>query len=75
MREAQESKLGPIARANGWSLDWHDTVEGVSHDAHKFTLVLAHEFFDALPFHLLQVREPPDRYQSPVLILHPRKRS
>ncbi|KAI0707155.1 S-adenosyl-L-methionine-dependent methyltransferase [Earliella scabrosa] len=54
MREAQESKLGPIARANGWSLDWHDTVEGVSHDAHKFTLVLAHEFFDALPFHLLQ---------------------
>ncbi|TBU50338.1 S-adenosyl-L-methionine-dependent methyltransferase [Dichomitus squalens] len=54
MRAAQEAKLGPIAQKNGWSLHWHDSVDDVTPDAEMFTLVLAHEFFDALPFHLLQ---------------------
>ncbi|KAI0749705.1 S-adenosyl-L-methionine-dependent methyltransferase [Daedaleopsis nitida] len=54
MRSAQQTKLGSIAQANGWNLTWHDSVDGVPHDDRMFTLVLAHEFFDALPFHLLQ---------------------
>ena len=56
MRAAQEVKLGPLAQKNGWTLKWHDSIDGLRPDTDKFTLVSAHEFFDALPFHLLQVR-------------------
>ena len=61
MRATQEAKLGDFAQRNGWTLSWHDSVDQIAPDARMFTLVLAHEFFDALPFHLLQVRVPPDR--------------
>ncbi|KAI0368764.1 DUF185-domain-containing protein [Pilatotrama ljubarskyi] len=54
MRTAQESKLSFLAQTHGWDLHWHDAVDQVTQDSSKFTLVLAHEFFDALPFHLLQ---------------------
>ncbi|KAI0635645.1 DUF185-domain-containing protein [Trametes polyzona] len=54
MRKAQESKLSFLAQTHGWKLHWHDSVDQVPHDDSKFTLILAHEFFDALPFHLLQ---------------------
>ena len=56
MRAAQEAKLSFLAQTHGWTLHWHDGVDQVQHDDSKFTLALAHEFFDALPFHLLQVR-------------------
>lgn len=56
MRAAQKTKLGPIVQKNGCGLNWHDSIDGLRPDADKFTLLLAHEFFDALPFHLLQVR-------------------
>ena len=65
MRSAQQEKLGPIAQQNGWVLNWHDSVDGVPHDAAKFTLLVAHEFFDALPFHLLQVSSSAARHPSP----------
>ncbi len=58
MRAAQKVKLGPIAQKNGWSLRWHDSIDDLRPNANKFTLLLAHEFFDALPFHLLQVCVP-----------------
>ncbi|PIL35374.1 hypothetical protein GSI_02100 [Ganoderma sinense ZZ0214-1] len=54
MRAAQKLKLGPIAWKNGWSLSWHDSIDSLRPYADKFTLLLAHEFFDALPFHLLE---------------------
>ncbi|EIW57294.1 DUF185-domain-containing protein [Trametes versicolor FP-101664 SS1] len=54
MRSAQDAKLSFLAKTHGWQLHWHDAVDQVPHDSSKFTLVLAHEFFDALPFHLLQ---------------------
>ncbi|RDX57085.1 DUF185-domain-containing protein [Lentinus brumalis] len=57
MRSTQEAKLGPLAQSNGWNLSWRDAVDDIPHDASKFTLVVAHEFFDALPFHLLQKTE------------------
>ncbi|TFK90509.1 DUF185-domain-containing protein [Polyporus arcularius HHB13444] len=57
MRSAQEAKLGPLAQSNGWNLSWRDAVDDIPHDASRFTLVVAHEFFDALPFHLLQKTE------------------
>ncbi|KAH9856636.1 DUF185-domain-containing protein [Lenzites betulinus] len=54
MRSAQETKLSFLAETHGWKLHWHDALDQVPHDNEKFTLALAHEFFDALPFHLLQ---------------------
>lgn len=57
MRSTQKTKLGSLSQTNGWALVWHDAVDSIPHDDSKFTLILAHEFFDALPFHLLQVRE------------------
>ncbi|KAI0360170.1 DUF185-domain-containing protein [Trametes cingulata] len=54
MRKAQETKLSFLTQTHGWDLHWHDGLDQVPQDSHKFTLALAHEFFDALPFHLLQ---------------------
>ena len=61
MRAKQEQKLGDSVQRLGGSLSWHDSIDQISPDPQKFTLVLAHEFFDALPFHLLQVSPPSDR--------------
>ncbi|KAI8980089.1 DUF185-domain-containing protein [Trametes punicea] len=58
MRSAQEAKLSPLAERHSWRLHWHDALDQIKCDNSKFTLVLAHEFFDALPFHLLQVCVP-----------------
>ena len=55
MRVAQEAKLGDFARKNGWSVNWYDAIDQIAPESTLYTLVLAHEFFDALPFHLLQV--------------------
>ncbi|KAI0671441.1 DUF185-domain-containing protein [Trametes maxima] len=54
MRTAQEKKLSSLAQAHGWKLHWDDSIDDIQSDTSKYTLVLAHEFFDALPFHLLQ---------------------
>lgn len=61
MRSTQEAKLGDFARRNGWTLTWHDSINQIVPDAQKFNLVLAHEFFYALPFHLLHVGVSSDR--------------
>ena len=34
---------------------WHDSLDSISLDDEVYTMVVAHEFFDALPFHLLEV--------------------
>ncbi|KAI9061060.1 DUF185-domain-containing protein [Trametes sanguinea] len=54
MRAAQEAKLSSLIEQQGWKVYWHDGLDRVQPDSTKFTLALAHEFFDALPFHLLQ---------------------
>lgn len=61
MRSTQKAKLGDYAQRNGWKLSWHESIEQIAPDAQKFTLVLAHEFFDALPFHILQASASSDR--------------
>ncbi|KAH9945038.1 DUF185-domain-containing protein [Epithele typhae] len=57
MRTKQESKLTNITQKNGWRLHWHDELIEIKPDANKFTLLVAHEFFDALPFRLFQKSE------------------
>ncbi|KAI0687721.1 S-adenosyl-L-methionine-dependent methyltransferase [Cytidiella melzeri] len=54
MRTMQVEKLQPVAERNKWSLRWANGVEELSPEKHMYTMVVAHEFFDALPFHLLQ---------------------
>ena len=64
MQELQRGSLEPLATKNGWSLFWHDAIEDVKDadteasldDMH--TVVVANEFFDALPIHILEVINP-----------------
>lgn len=54
MRAIQENKLRDFAIRVGCELNWHDTLSSIKR-SDAFTMVVAHEFFDALPFYLLQV--------------------
>ncbi|OSX57637.1 hypothetical protein POSPLADRAFT_1155864 [Postia placenta MAD-698-R-SB12] len=54
MRSRQEDKLSGIAQQQGWKLEWNSSLNEISSDPSAFTMILAHEFFDALPFHLIQ---------------------
>ncbi|KAI0322135.1 S-adenosyl-L-methionine-dependent methyltransferase [Amylostereum chailletii] len=38
----------------GVSIQWHDSIDTVIQKNGAFTMLLAHEFFDALPFHLIE---------------------
>ena len=62
MRQQQERKLAPTATERNWDLQWHMSLHEVPHDPTKFTLLVAHEFFDALPFNLIQVCPPTPRF-------------
>lgn len=55
MQKTQDGKLRPTVQTNGWDLLWHNTLDEVPCDEGIYTMILAHEFFDALPFHLLEV--------------------
>lgn len=55
MRKLQESALSPFSSA-GVEITWSDTLEEVQDaDEGTFTMLVAHEFFDVLPVHVLQV--------------------
>lgn len=61
MKALQKEKLGPLAAQTGRSLQWFDSLDDIPAESDKFTMIVAHEFFDALPFHLLQVLSHPLR--------------
>lgn len=63
MRSRQEDKLSGIAQ-QGWKLEWNSSIDEISSDPSVFTMILAHEFFDALPFHLIQVCSSHQRSQT-----------
>ena len=56
MRKLQKSKLSAIKH----DVQWYDSIDDVPQDVDgkTFTMVLAHEFFDALPIDIYQVRIP-----------------
>ncbi|KAH9921907.1 S-adenosyl-L-methionine-dependent methyltransferase [Fomitopsis serialis] len=54
MQQRQDEKLSPLALKHKWDVQWHTSIEEVPHDPSRFTLLVAHEFFDALPFNLIQ---------------------
>lgn len=55
MKSLQEQTLGPLVDERGWRMHCHSSLEEIPRDVETFTMLVAHEFFDALPFHLLQV--------------------
>jgi SAM-dependent MidA family methyltransferase len=58
LRAAQEKKLREWDGKGGLRLHWHDSIDDVPTADGVYTMVVAHEFFDALPFHLIEVRHP-----------------
>jgi SAM-dependent MidA family methyltransferase len=55
LRSVQEQALKPLAEKFGWSIQWHDNLDAIVPKDEQYTMVLAHEFFDALPLHLIEV--------------------
>uniref|UniRef100_A0A0W0G7W7 Protein arginine methyltransferase NDUFAF7 n=1 Tax=Moniliophthora roreri TaxID=221103 RepID=A0A0W0G7W7_MONRR len=53
MRMMQQEKLGN----QSWNLQWHDSLDSISPSSETYTMLVAHEFFDALPFHVLKRTE------------------
>ena len=56
LRAVQEKKLEAWVGKNGLELHWHDSIEDIPTADGMYTMLVAHEFFDALPFHLIEVR-------------------
>ncbi|KAJ7062914.1 S-adenosyl-L-methionine-dependent methyltransferase [Mycena amicta] len=57
LRTLQASRLEPSAAQHGFTIEWNDSVEQIQPREDMFTMVVAHEFFDALPFHLIERTE------------------
>ncbi|KAI0267855.1 S-adenosyl-L-methionine-dependent methyltransferase [Gloeopeniophorella convolvens] len=54
LRAVQEKKLASWDGKNGLKLHWHDSIDDVPTADGLYTMLVAHEFFDALPFHLIE---------------------
>jgi NADH dehydrogenase [ubiquinone] 1 alpha subcomplex assembly factor 7 len=52
MRALQQAKL---ERSN-IEIHWHNSINEIAFSPSEYTMLVAHEFFDALPIHILQVR-------------------
>ncbi|KAF8697760.1 hypothetical protein AX14_001191 [Amanita brunnescens Koide BX004] len=57
MRSVQEQKLQSNIQKLGCTISWHDTLEELQPSPHMFTMLVAHEFFDALPINVMQKKE------------------
>jgi NADH dehydrogenase [ubiquinone] 1 alpha subcomplex assembly factor 7 len=56
LRAVQEKKLQAWGDKGSLELHWHDSIEDIPTTDSVYTMLVAHEFFDALPFHLIEVR-------------------
>ncbi|TFK40204.1 S-adenosyl-L-methionine-dependent methyltransferase [Crucibulum laeve] len=56
MRSLQEKKLESHREAK-INVHWHNSISEIPLTESKYTMLIAHEFFDALPIHLLQKNE------------------
>ena len=57
LRAVQQKKLQPWDGKNGLKIHWYDSIDDVPAADGTYTMLVAHEFFDALPFHLIEVRD------------------
>ncbi|KAH9970552.1 S-adenosyl-L-methionine-dependent methyltransferase [Lactifluus volemus] len=54
LRSVQQQKLLPWNDKNGLKIHWHDSIDDIPAAEGIYTMLVAHEFFDALPFHLIE---------------------
>ncbi|KAN0134477.1 S-adenosyl-L-methionine-dependent methyltransferase [Lactarius tabidus] len=54
LRAVQQEKLELWDGKNGLRIHWHDSIDDVPAANGIYTMLVAHEFFDALPFHLIE---------------------
>ncbi|KAJ6610722.1 S-adenosyl-L-methionine-dependent methyltransferase [Mycena sp. CBHHK59/15] len=54
MRALQRKILSSPAEKYGCTLEWHDSIEQISPNSEEYTMFIAHEFFDALPIHVIE---------------------
>ncbi|KAN0134541.1 S-adenosyl-L-methionine-dependent methyltransferase [Lactarius tabidus] len=54
LRAVQRKKLESWDGKNGLRIHWHDSIDDVPVTNGIYTMLVAHEFFDALPFHLIE---------------------
>ncbi|KAN0134534.1 S-adenosyl-L-methionine-dependent methyltransferase [Lactarius tabidus] len=54
LRAIQQKKLESWDGKNGLRIHWHDSIDDVPVANGIYTMLVAHEFFDALPFHLIE---------------------
>ncbi|KAJ6545037.1 S-adenosyl-L-methionine-dependent methyltransferase [Mycena vulgaris] len=57
LRALQDTRISPSALKYGCTLEWHDSVDQIHPSSEEYTMVIAHEFFDALPFHTIEKTE------------------
>lgn len=55
MRALQESKLHKASLEGDFEIIWHDAIEEIEPEEDVFTMLVAHEFFDALPVNVIEV--------------------
>jgi NADH dehydrogenase [ubiquinone] 1 alpha subcomplex assembly factor 7 len=55
LRDVQSKTLEAWSKVPGITLHWHDSLDSIPLVDNAYTMLIAHEFFDALPFHLLEV--------------------
>jgi NADH dehydrogenase [ubiquinone] 1 alpha subcomplex assembly factor 7 len=71
LRAIQEKKLQAWGDKGGLELHWHESIEDIPATDSVYTMLVAHEFFDALSFHLIEVRHRHlYRCQTPTLDLN-----
>lgn len=74
MRDLQRSTLLGNADAKPqWDVTWHDSLEEITQVVDGpgvYTMLVAHEFFDALPINILQVRGLQNGLYTDILTMH-----
>lgn len=54
MRALQEGKLRKASQECNFQIMWHDAIEEIEPEEDVFTMLVAHEFFDALPVNVIE---------------------
>ncbi|KAI0067246.1 DUF185-domain-containing protein [Artomyces pyxidatus] len=54
LRAIQAKKLQPWIDNLGLQIHWHDSIDDIPASEEVFTMLVAHEFFDALPIHVIE---------------------
>ncbi|KAK0205044.1 S-adenosyl-L-methionine-dependent methyltransferase [Desarmillaria ectypa] len=54
MRTLQNDNLLPFSQKGGWDLAWNESIDEIEPSSGDYTMLVAHEFFDALPVSMLE---------------------